>query len=132
MKEFSQLSGPWSGFSIQEGRRIPEAIHLRIDERIVVGTGNDSDGLFELDGSYDPATGRVTMTRRYTATADPLEDGVGIPYHYDGVWDGSFVSGTWHCRPAPEVSGSFEMWPDREEDRKELMLDLRELSLNNG
>ncbi|MBL8060624.1 MAG: hypothetical protein JNK63_07930 [Chthonomonas sp.] len=132
MKEFSQLSGPWTGLSTQDGRRIPESIQLRISDRFIVGTGSDADGLFELDGNYDPNTGRVTMTRRYTVTTDPSQEGAGIPYHYDGIWDGAFVAGTWHCRPAPEICGDFEMWPDREEDRKELMMDLRELSLNGS
>lgn len=132
MKDFCQLSGPWTGMSTQDMRRIPEAIQLRIDQNQILGTGTDADGHFELSGSYDPKSGRVTMTRRYTWTAEPSQEGVGVPYHYDGLWDGGLVSGFWHCRPAPSISGPFEMWPDREEDRLELQINLRELSLSGS
>ncbi|MCC7103176.1 MAG: hypothetical protein IT206_08880 [Fimbriimonadaceae bacterium] len=128
MKDFCQLSGPWAGLSTQEGRRIPECIQLRINRSHIVGTGSDADGLFELDGNFDPETKRVTMTRRYTVTSQPAQEGVGIPFHYDGVWDGEMVAGRWHCRPSPMDQGDFEMWPDREEDRQELMIELHELS----
>ena len=118
--------------STQDGRRILEVIQLRIDQFQIVGTGSDVDGHFELDGNYDPKSGRVTMTRRYTSTAEPSQESVGIPYHYDGIWDGALVSGMWHCRPAPSICGPFEMWPNREEDRLELQIDFRELSHTNG
>ncbi len=132
MKDFNSLSGPWTGLSTQDGRRIEEAIELRIDHGIILGTGTDADGHFELDGSFDSKTNRVTLTRRYTWTTEPSQEGVGIPYHYDGLWDGLFVSGAWHSRPCPTMGGEFEMWPAREEDRQELGIELGELSLTRG
>lgn len=114
--------------SIQDGRRISETIHLRIDQQLIVGTGSDADGHFELDGNFDQLKNRITITRRYTWTSEASQEGVGIAYHYDGIWDGALVSGHWHCRSAPQMGGSFEMWPDREEDRQELMINLREIS----
>lgn len=112
--------------------RIEEAIELRIDNGLILGTGTDKDGHFEVSGNFDSKTQRVTMTRRYTWTTEPSQEGVGIPYHYDGVWDGWMVSGDWHCRPAPENQGDFEMWPAREEDREELRIQLAEFSLTNA
>jgi hypothetical protein len=129
LKDFNQLSGPWVGLSTQFGHRIPEDIILHISHGRILGTGTDKDGNFDLQGSYDSKTQRVTLTRRYSWTTEPSQDGVGVPYHYDGIWDGELVSGMWHCRPDPQNNGEFEMWPAREEDLRELRIEVQELSL---
>ncbi len=89
----------------------------------------DKDGDFELTGSYHERTQRVQLTRRYTHTTEPSQEGVGIPYDYDGLWDGAMVSGRWHMRTYPLMGGSFEMWPSREEDQQELRIELKEDTL---
>jgi hypothetical protein len=128
MKDFNELSGPWTGLSVQDGIRISESIRLTITSGHIVGVGTDMDGEFELIGSYHGLSQRVQLTRRYTSTTEPSQESVGIPYDYDGIWDGMMVSGRWHPRHHPSYGGPFEMWPSREEDREELRIELRELA----
>jgi hypothetical protein len=123
MRSLDGLSGPWRGLSTQDGRRIPEAIRLTIGNGSITGAGDDADGHFVLDGTYD-AEGAVQLTRRYTSTTEPSGLGVGIPYQYVGTWDGAFVSGRWYPKASPWYGGPFEMWPEREEDLKELRIEL--------
>lgn len=111
MKDFNSLSGPWQGWSIQDGIRITESISLEIRNGNISGSGSDMDGEFELTGGYTERNNRVMLTRRYTRTTEPSQEGVGIPYDYDGLWDGTFVSGMWHPRAVPSYGGPFEMWP---------------------
>lgn len=127
MKDFNALSGPWTGMSIQDGLRITEAIYLSIREGTIAGHGTDSDGRFELVGRYDAATRSVFLTRRYTWTTEPSQAGAGIPYDYRGQWDGAIVSGRWSPKSNPWYGGPFEMWPNREEDRRELRIEFEEL-----
>jgi hypothetical protein len=105
--------------SVQDGIRISEAIRLSIRAGAISGEGTDMDGDFELAGSYHARDHRVLLTRRYTYTTEPSQEGVGIPFDYDGIWDGEMVSGEWHERADPRHGGPFEMWPNREEDRRE-------------
>jgi hypothetical protein len=130
MKDFNDLSGTWTGLSTQDGIRISEAIKLTIAAGHIIGTGSDMDGEFELSGSYSPRNQAVRITRRYTHTAEPSQLGVGIPYDYDGVWDGAMVSGRWHPRSNPHYGGPFEMWPSREEDERELRIEIAELAVS--
>jgi len=116
MKDFNTLSGPWVGWSIQDGVRISESMSLEIRDGRISGTGTDKDGEFELVGAYTARQERVMLTRRYVRTTEPSQEGVGIPYDYDGTWDGAFVSGNWHPRAAPGYGGPFEMWPSEGND----------------
>ena len=129
MKNFNELSGPWTGLSVQDGLRISEAITLSIRGGSISGSGTDKDGDFELTGGYHERSQRVQLTRRYTWTTEPSQEGVGIPYDYDGSWDGMMVSGNWHMRNHPPMCGPFEMWPSREEDMHELRIELKEDTL---
>jgi hypothetical protein len=126
VKNFNELSGPWTGLSVQDGIRISERIQLTISNGRIVGSGKDKDGEFELSGFYKERNQEVMMTRRYTRTTEPSQEGVGIAYDYDGLWDGAMVHGTWHPRLHPSYGGPFEMWPDREEDREELRIALED------
>lgn len=134
MKDFNELSGPWTGLSVQDGLRISEQIHLRIHAGQIGGSGSDKDGDFELVGFYRAKDARVTLTRRYERTNLPNNEGAGIPYDYEGHWDGAMVSGRWHPRWDPSYGGEFEMWPNREEDREELAIHLERspLKLSSG
>lgn len=132
MADFSELTGPWLGWSIQEGLRISERMRLIIRGTVIEGEGTDMDGEFELTGSYDPRTERVLLTRRYYNTTEPSQSGVGIPYDYEGKWDGTLVGGMWHPRANPHYGGEFEMWPDRDEETETLRLEelhIQELTL---
>jgi hypothetical protein len=123
MSDFNSKSGPWHGWSIQEEVRISERMKLTIRNNTIEGEGSDMDGEFELVGNYDPKAERVTLTRRYHRTTEPSQSGVGIPYDYDGTWDGNFISGRWHPRANPYYGGEFEMWPATDQTLEELSLD---------
>lgn len=123
-KDFNDLSGPWIGLSIQDGIRISESIRLSIRDGAISGSGVDKDGEFELQGFYKARFKQVMITRRYTWTTEPSQESAGIPFDYEGVWDGAMVHGRWHARSAPRyLNGPFEMWPYREEDRQELAIE---------
>ncbi|CAN5646434.1 hypothetical protein BH11ARM2_BH11ARM2_11530 [soil metagenome] len=110
MRDLDGLSGPWRGQSMQEGFRLSETIQLKIANGHITGQGDDSDGIFELTGGYD-ATGAVRIIRRYVV-CNHGSDGVGVPYDYEGRWDGDMISGQWHERAYPPNGDSFEMWPE--------------------
>jgi hypothetical protein len=126
VKNFNELSGPWAGLSVQDGLRISESIRLTISSGRIDGEGTDKDGNFDLVGFYQARNETVMLTRIYTWTAEPSQQGVGIAYDYEGKWDGAMVSGRWHPRAHPFYGGPFEMWPARDEDREELRIELRE------
>jgi hypothetical protein len=128
MKDFNTLSGPWTGLSIQGGFRLTERLQLSIIRGKISGTGSDMDGEFEVFGAYDPTSNAVHLVRRYTST-NRDDEGVGVPYDYLGIWDGMMVAGTWQQRDYLPNNGPFEMWPDREEDRKELAIELHDEAL---
>gem|GEM_PF-918070 len=123
MLDLNSLSGPWMGWSIQYGNRISERMKLTIADCVIIGTGVDKDGEFELSGQFQPRRERVTLTRVYVVTTEPTQSGVGIPYDYDGKWDGQMISGLWHRRGDSRDGGPFEMWPARDEDIESLSLE---------
>jgi len=101
---------------------------LTISGARIQGSGEDKDGRFELAGAYISRDGRVLLTRAYTWTTEPSQEGVGIPYEYAGHWNGEFVSGRWSPRWAPHYGGDFEMWPASEEEIEELRIEVQELT----
>lgn len=109
MRAIDETSGPWVGWSVQDGRRIHERMILRIGGGAILGSGEDADGDFDLDGNYD-ASGDVAIVRTYSyCTAGP--DYVGIPYLYRGRWDGAQITGEWRALSG-HLGGPFEMWPE--------------------
>ncbi|MBL8047732.1 MAG: hypothetical protein JNJ45_03525 [Chthonomonas sp.] len=121
-------SGTWLGWSVQWGNRITETLHLNINGGRIVGVGSDRDGDFEVIGTFG-TDGNVSLTRRYTYTTEPSQGGVGIPYLYQGKWDGAVVSGNWCTAVNPmRDGGAFEMWPGEDEEEYRLA-DLNELEL---
>ena len=97
--------------SLQAGFRLSEAIDLSIERGRIAGQGEDTDGLFELQGGYD-AQGNVRLIRRYTVCHLGPE-GVGVPYEYLGQWDGEVVAGRWQELGHPTNGDEFEMWPEK-------------------
>jgi hypothetical protein len=116
LKDFNSLSGPWVGFSIQDGVQIHERFLLVILNGRIRGTGTDKDGKFDVEGQYTAEDGIVAITRIYTWTTEPSQDYAGVPYEYVGNWDGSLTSGRYFARRNPEFNGEFEMWPDQDEE----------------
>lgn len=118
MKEFTSLTGPWVGQSIQEGFRITEKIMIAFKGNAFTGSGSDLDGDFDLEGEFDPADQMVNIIRRYTvAPRNPSQ--IGYAFIYIGRWDGHQVTGRWMMSTHPGEGGSFEMWPESEEEAKE-------------
>jgi hypothetical protein len=125
VKSLDNLSGPWRGWSIQDGLRITESLKLTLGGGSLSGTGSDIDGSFRVNGTYD-AEGNVSLIRSYTRTTEPSQLGIGIPYRYVGKWDGTLVSGRWFPVANPWYGGPFEMWPEHEEERLELAFEIKE------
>jgi hypothetical protein len=125
MKSLDGLSGPWRGWSIQDGRRITEALSLTISGGKISGRGTDADGSFLVEGTYE-VEGSVSLTRTYTRTREPSQLGAGVPYRYVGKWDGTLVFGRWFPVAHPWYGGPFEMWPENEEERLELSFEIKE------
>ncbi len=118
MKEFTSQSGPWVGQSIQDGFRLTEKIMLAFKGNTFSGNGSDVDGDFDLEGEFDPADQMVNIIRRYTfAPRNPSQ--IGYAFIYIGRWDGYQVSGRWMMSTHPGEGGSFEMWPESEEEARE-------------
>lgn len=124
-REFTSLSGEWTGQSIQDGFRIMERITLKFSGDSFTGFGTDSDGEFELVGEYDPDDGAVSIVRRYVI-APKNPDQVGHPFLYIGRWDGYQVSGRWMDSYHLGYGGPFEMWPQEEEVAIEQMMQIEE------
>lgn len=92
-----------------------ERIELAISRSRILGTGDDVDGEFVFDGSYDPGSHKVLLTRRYRMSFRSGADDPGLyAFDYEGVWDGSMVHGTWWERFNETNTGPFEMWPAHE------------------
>jgi hypothetical protein len=74
------------------------------------GGGTDLSGKFSMVGTYDPTSNDVVLVKRYWH----------CKVKYEGVWNGSFVAGTSIIGPAwLRERGSFEMWPEDEEQAVE-------------
>ena len=105
-RDLRTLSGPWSGFWIQDLVRGYMKLKLHFVGTNLNGGGNDAIGSFEVAGIFSDETGQVLFTVTYrTHTVD-----------YSGTWDGQFIFGKWtlHDESFSEI-GEFEMWPDKEE-----------------
>lgn len=84
------------------------AFRLRFQGHRIDGDGSDRDGPFTLEGENDG-------TDVYLIKAYPW-----LIVRYDGRWNGSFVAGRSTIGPlAHGECGSFEMWPEAEEQRLE-------------
>lgn len=150
-RPFETLSGPWTGWSIQEGFRLSERYSLTIskgrergdrgrdysaertdadhradaaDESAIQirGWGTDADGDFSVEGYFLPHDASVFLVRRYVrAPKNPGQ--VGYPFLYEGSWNGYVVYGTWRASTEPDNTGPFEMWPEGEEELDDFMFD---------
>jgi hypothetical protein len=70
------------------------------------GNGGDQSGPFTMRGTFDDG-GRVRIRKMYP----------GHTVHYQGAWDGAMIHGTWKIiEPGFFDSGTFEMWPELEEE----------------
>ncbi len=104
MRDIRDCSGPWKGTWIQRDLRGTMAFSLRFAGDAISGGGDDRDGPFSMEGELDGD--RVYLLKRYP----------WLIVRYDGVWNGTFVSGRSTIGPLTHGEfGTFEMWPEDEE-----------------
>lgn len=85
----------------------------------ISGGGEDTGGLFVMDGVYDPASQDVVITKTYPAKLRVI---------YRGRWDGVMIAGRSSIYGIKGThsegfydAGSFELWPEDEEVALEKM-----------
>jgi len=101
------LSGPWSGFWIQELVRGNMKLRLRFFDCAIEGAGRDPMGEFKISGMFSEDNGRVIFTKEYGA----------VNVDYCGTWDGTLIYGRWNLSDQHySESGDFEIWPDKEDE----------------
>ena len=72
----------------------------------IEGGGADRDGSFTMDGSYNPITQEVALTKRYPE----------LFVIYRGKWDGTMIAGESQIYGGGFYDeGEFELWPEGEE-----------------
>lgn len=107
MRPLSELSGPWIGFWIQQPIRGQMRLVLYFEAGRISGGGNDRDGAFSLQGSFDEQTGAVAIDKFYS----------GLLVKYRGHWDGTLI-----CGDSEIIGflfsdrGQFEIWPEGEDE----------------
>jgi hypothetical protein len=107
VRDLRELSGPWSGFWIQELVRGNMKLRLKFEGNLIEGSGRDPMGEFHIYGMFSDENQRVLFTKAYGA----------ISVDYSGVWDGVMIYGRWtlHDESYSEA-GVFEIWPDKEDE----------------
>lgn len=93
-------SGRWTGFYQQAGGRFRQDLDLHFAGGVITGGGSDPVGTFTIKGSYEPGSGDVRWTKRYTS---------GHSVYYRGFREGKGIWGTWQIPPF-QRSG-FHVWP---------------------
>lgn len=110
MRQLSDLSGPWRGWSISGRNRGTVVAELAFGASTILGDGIGPLGRFHLEGQYTGESGRVVFSKHY---ADRM-------VIHEAKWDGTLISGRWFysCLNMSEAgpmadsgSGSFEIWP---------------------
>jgi hypothetical protein len=125
-RSLDETSGPWSGFWVQENIRGTMRVQLDLRAGIIVGSGSDMSGRFEMVGSYS-TNGEVTIRKTYCSTSVAL--GAAPCLDYRGSWTGTFVHGEWSQMPEAFNHGIFELWPDDEAEQIVSEQMIRELSI---
>jgi hypothetical protein len=106
LKDLRTLSGPWSGFWIQELVRGNMKLRLTFHENSIFGSGRDPMGEFQISGMFSNDQ-RVMFTKDYGATT----------VDYSGTWDGMLIYGRWNLHDQNySEAGDFEIWPDKEDE----------------
>src|SRR5690348_14965794 len=67
VRDLRTLSGPWSGFWIQELVRGNMKLRLRFAGNIIEGSGSDPMGNFQITGMFSDETNRVLFSKEYGA-----------------------------------------------------------------
>ena len=81
-------------------------LRLRFHDCAIEGSGRDPMGEFSIAGMFSESDGRVMFTKDYGA----------INVDYAGTWDGTMIYGRWNLNDQNySESGSFEIWPDKDE-----------------
>ena len=127
-RSLDETSGPWSGFWIQDSIRGTMRAQLEVRNGLIVGSGTDMSGRFEMVGTYS-GTGEVNLRKNYCSTSVAM--GAAPCLDYRGTWTGTFVHGEWAQTGYWFNQGVFELWPDDEAEQilgNEMM---RELSASH-
>jgi hypothetical protein len=98
-------SGPWFGYYQQWGSQSRQRLWLHFASGAIRGGGRDPAGPFDVRGTYDADSGRVTMSKVY---AEHRVD-------YDGAADGDGIGGDWsiaYFGGMIQDRGHFRIWPD--------------------
>lgn len=101
-------SGPWRGRWSQALLRLRGEMKmtLTIFGTSIRGGGTDASGAFTMDGSHDPETDEVAITKSYPQ----------LTVLYKGRWDGTMICGHSAILGARFYDeGEFELWPAGEE-----------------
>jgi hypothetical protein len=109
VRDIRDCSGPWKGTWVQGKVRGTMAFSLLFIGNRISGRGTDMDGPFTMDGEVE--SDQVYLVKSYP----------WLIVRYDGRWNGTFVAGRSTIGPlAHGEFGSFEMWPEDEEEAIEL------------
>jgi hypothetical protein len=96
------VSGQWTGFYMQWGRKGKQDLMLEFKASLVSGSGSDGGGDFVVRGSYDAEAGRVSLVKKYDFHT----------VEYDGHAEGNGIWGGWKIRAVGYVDhGGFHIWP---------------------
>jgi hypothetical protein len=100
-------SGPWTGFFLQywlPGRHRTD-LTITWREGRILGSGYDRVGTYNIDGTYDLATGRSEWIKKYHRKHSVAYRGVNDGHGIWGVWEIRQLAGLYVDR------GGFHIWP---------------------
>lgn len=100
LAESDFVSGPWTGYFLHQGQRVPQDLELTFDAGVLRGGGWDQHGQFLVRGSYRLDSGEVNWTKKY-------DDGLRLACR--GFRDGKGIWGTF--RGSERQRGGFHVWP---------------------
>jgi hypothetical protein len=123
VRDLQDLSGPWTGFWVQQAERVHMHLTLNFANGNVTGGGRDQIGGFSVNGIYAQDTGRVLFTKTFSTHS----------VEYSGTWDDRMIAGAWMMDYGTVVDrGEFEIWPEKggeaEEEQTEPAEEVRELA----
>jgi len=111
MSEINFPTGPWRGFYNYQagGNKHRMDLILTFSKSSISGSGSDDVGKFEINGTFDAASGECFWKKTYLRAHT---------VHYRGFREGKGIWGVWKLS---FYSGGFHIWPvGNEDERKSL------------
>jgi hypothetical protein len=94
--------GRWIGYRDHAGTRRPLRLALRFCDGMIVGTGDESFGTFDVFGMYGADSGRFTLLLTAPDGSAADLDGAARGTRIAGTWlDDTGATGEFSIRPAP-------------------------------